>query len=265
MDYRELCLKTTEIVKEASNFIRKEFERFDLADIRFKDKNDLVSYVDIESEKLLMKLLKELLPESEFIAEESSHPDHTDKDKCYWIIDPLDGTTNFVHKVPVFSVSVALMVGNSIKLGVVEEVVREECFYAWENGPAYLNGKEIRVSGTRNLENSLIATGFPFRDFEMIDYYTEILKYMMKHTRGVRRLGSAAADLVYVACGRFDAFYEYGLSSWDVAGGAFIVQQAGGKVSDFRGIDNYVFGKQIVASSSGVYEEMLQVLAKFRG
>ena len=264
MDYRELCLQTIEVVKGASEFIRSEFDNFDLADLRFKDKNDLVSYVDVEAETLLMQNLEKMLPGSEFIAEESSHPEKLDPGKAYWIIDPLDGTTNFVHKVPVFSVSVALMVENRLRLGVVEEVVREECFYAWENGPAFMNGKEIMVSATPDLQNSLIATGFPFRDFEMIDYYTEILKYMMKHTRGVRRLGSAAADLVYVACGRFDAFYEYGLSPWDVAGGSFIVGQAGGKVSDFDGNDNYIFGRQIVSSNAGIFEEMIKTLIQLR-
>jgi myo-inositol-1(or 4)-monophosphatase len=157
------------------------------------------------------------------------------------------------------------MVEGKIRIGVVHEVKQDECFYAWEGSKAYMNGKEIHVSKTTELMSSLIATGFPFKDFHLLDFYIDFLKYLMKNSRGVRRLGSAAADLAYVACGRFDAFYEYNLSPWDVAGGAFIVQQAGGLVSDFDGRDNYLFGKEIIAASPLVFEELVVKLREWKG
>ena len=264
MNYRELCEQTIAIVKEAALFINKEYQNFENSSVRFKDKNDLVSYVDVETENFLKAELLKILPGSGFIAEES-HIAGTKVPKIVWIIDPLDGTTNFVHKLPLFCVSVALMVEDKIRLGVVHEVKQNECFYAWEGGKAYLNGTEIHVSQTTELMNSLIATGFPFKDFHLLDFYIDFLKYLMKNSRGVRRLGSAAADLAYVACGRFDAFYEYNLSPWDVAGGAFIVQQAGGLVSDFEGKDNYLFGKEIIAATPLVFEELVGKLKEWKG
>jgi myo-inositol-1(or 4)-monophosphatase len=264
MNYRELCEQTIEIVKGAAQFINKEFENFDNSSIKFKDKNDLVSYVDIETENFLKAELTKILPSSGFIAEES-HIAGSKVPEVVWIIDPLDGTTNFIHKLPLFCVSVALMVEGKIRIGVVHEVKQDECFYAWEGSKAYMNGKEIHVSKTTELMSSLIATGFPFKDFHLLDFYIDFLKYLMKNSRGVRRLGSAAADLAYVACGRFDAFYEYNLSPWDVAGGAFIVQQAGGLVSDFDGRGNYLFGKEIIAASPLVFEELVVKLREWKG
>jgi len=263
MNYQELCEQTIAIVKQAAQFISKEYDHFENSKVRFKDKNDLVSYVDIETENFLKKEFLKILPGSEFIAEES-HIAGTKVPKIAWIIDPLDGTTNFVHKLPLFCVSVALMVDDKVRFGVVHEVKQNECFYSWEGSKAYMNGKEIHVSQTTELMSSLIATGFPFKDFHLLDFYIDFLKYLMKNSRGVRRLGSAAADLAYVACGRFDAFYEYNLSPWDVAGGSFIVQQAGGLVSDFDGKDNFLFGKEIVAASSFVFDELFKKLAEWK-
>ncbi|MCX6297157.1 MAG: inositol monophosphatase family protein [Bacteroidetes bacterium] len=236
-------------------FIKSERVKFSSDKIEVKGKNDFVSYVDKTSEKLLVAKLSLLLPEAGFIAEEGTS---TKKGNLYnWIIDPLDGTTNFIHGIPCFSISIALMRNQEIVLGVIYEINFDECFYAWEGSNSFLNGKEINVSSTSKVSDSLLATGFPYYDYGRMDEYIELFKYFMKHTHGLRRLGSAATDLAYVACGRFDGFYEYSLQSWDVAAGAFIVQQAGGKVTDFKGGENYIFGKEIVAGNNAFFDEFL--------
>ena len=140
------------------------------------------------------------------------------------------------------------------------EINRDELFYAWQNSSAFLNGKEIRVKQNPELSKSLLATGFPYYDFDVMQKYLETLRVLMIGTRGMRRMGSAAVDLAYVACGRFDGFFEYGLNSWDVAGGAFIVQQAGGKISDFSGNENYLFGREIIAASSALFQPLFEVV-----
>ncbi len=145
-------------------------------------------------------------------------------------------------------------------LGVIYEINLDECFYAWEGSKAFLNGKEIHVSKAASLADSLIATGFPYYDYSKMENYMKLFNYFMKHTHGLRRLGSAATDLAYVACGRFDGFYEYSLQPWDVAAGAFIVKQAGGKVKDFNGNNNYIFGKEIVAGNGECFDEFLNTV-----
>ena len=138
----------------------------------------------------------------------------------------------------------------------------DECFYGWKGGGAWLNGQPIKVSETDSLKRSLLATGFPYANYDRMVPYMQVFDYCMRHTQGLRRLGSAAVDLAYVACGRFEGFYEYGLNAWDVAGGAFLVQEAGGKVSDFSGGADYLFGREIIANNAGTFEEFLQVVKK---
>ncbi|MCK4361464.1 MAG: inositol monophosphatase, partial [Bacteroidales bacterium] len=164
-----------------------------------------------------------------------------------------------------FSISIALMEGNEIISGVIYEINLQECFYAWKNSQAFLNRTPIKVSETTNLNNSLLATGFPYYDYSKLDQYLKLFKYFMENTRGIRRLGSASVDLAYVACGRFDGFYEYGLSPWDVAAGVLIVQQAGGKVCDFSGDKNYIFGKEIITSNQNIFKEFLNVIKNYFG
>jgi myo-inositol-1(or 4)-monophosphatase len=225
-------------------------------DIKEKSLNSLVSYVDKNAEQRIVDRLAELLPEAGFIAEEGT----SDKEgETYnWIVDPLDGTTNFLHGLPVYSVSIALQQKEKIILGVVYEVNQDECFYAWQGGGAFLNQQAIQVSKNKNLKDSLVATGFPYYDYERVDSYFDVLKHFAQNSRGIRRMGSAAVDLVYTACGRFDAFFEYSLHAWDVAAGALIVQESGGKVSDFSGGDNWLFGKEIVASNGFVTDAVLK-------
>jgi myo-inositol-1(or 4)-monophosphatase len=259
MNLEIILQKVKSLTREVAAFIEKEAESFDTGKIEYKGVNDLVSYVDKESERKLIQGLGEILPEAGFIAEEGTSSKRGEE--FQWIIDPLDGTTNFTHGLPVFAISIALLKGKDIVLGVVHEINRDEVFFAIKNGKAYCNDKEIHVSGIKSLDQSLLATGFPYYNFDKMEAYLTTLNDFMQKTHGLRRMGSAAVDLVYVACGRFEGFFEYNLNAWDVAAGAFIVQQAGGYVSDFSGGDNYLFGREIVASCE-VHKESLKVIQK---
>ncbi len=258
--YKNLCLKACEIAIQSGKIMAEERKNFDAASVESKGMHDLVSYVDKESEIRIINALQQLLPESGFIAEEGT----SDKkgERFNWVIDPLDGTTNFIQGVPMYCVSIGLLDGEELVVGVVYEVGRDECFYAWKNGGAYLNNKPIHVSNCGDIHDALLATGFPYSDFSRMNEYIEFLKWAMINARGVRRLGSAAADLVYVACGRFDAFWEYDLKPWDVAGGALIVKEAGGTVTDYSGGNNYLFGKEIVASN-GLLDNIISKIKEF--
>ncbi len=247
--------------KAVGYFIRQEVDKLSSTDIEEKGIHNLVTYVDKESEKRLVKELSIILPEAGFIAEEDGSLPRSER--YNWIIDPLDGTTNFIHRIPLYAISIALMDGNEVILGVIYEINLKECFYAWKGSPAFLNGKKILVSNTDKLDNSLLATGFPYYDYSLLDPYLEMFKDLMRTSRGVRRLGSAAVDMAYVACGRFELFYEYGLQSWDVAAGTIIVKQAGGKVSDFKNQDNYIFGKQLIASNKLTHNEFMKKIHHF--
>jgi myo-inositol-1(or 4)-monophosphatase len=220
-----------------------------------------VSYVDKESELRIVDGLHKILPEAGFIAEEGTGEQKPDG--LNWIIDPLDGTTNFIHGLPPYAISIALMDNQKLLLGVIYEVTLDECFYAWGNGKAYMNGNEIRVSDIGNVNDALIATGFPYYDYDRIEPFMQSMEHFMRYSHGLRRLGSAATDLAYVACGRFEAFYEYSLQPWDVAAGAFIVEQAGGKVSDFGGGANHIFGKEIIAANSKVFKPFLEIVSNY--
>lgn len=255
-DLKKITDQVCGLACETSNFIRNETDRLKTSDIEIKSVNNFVTYVDKQSEERLVEGLLKILPGSGFIAEEN--PSLQTKELT-WIVDPLDGTTNFIHGVPVYSISIALMEGPELILGVIYEINQKECYYTWKGNPSYLNGLEIKVSGTDRVIDSLFATGFPYYDYGRLEPYLNFFRHLMKHSHGIRRLGSAAADMAYVACGRFDGFYEYGLSPWDVAAGALIVKNAGGVVTDFKGEDEFIFGKEIIATNSKVYNEFLKV------
>jgi myo-inositol-1(or 4)-monophosphatase len=243
---------------DVAYFIREESAHFDRARIEQKGSfSNLVSYVDKESEKKIVNALENIIPGSGFLAEEGT--DSKSENEYQWIIDPLDGTTNFLHGLPIFAISIALRRNDKVVLGVVYEVTHGECFHAIEHGKAYCNESEIRVSPIVHLSESLLATGFPYYHSEKKDVYLDIIKNFLENTHGIRRLGSAAIDLAYVAAGRLEGFFEYDLKPWDVAGGAFILQQAGGHVTDFRGGDNFLFGGELCAAG-GVHPEMLKVI-----
>ncbi len=229
-------------------------------DISLKSLNNLVTDVDKSVERFLVTGLKNILPPSTFLTEEQtteqSHGEYQ------WIIDPIDGTTNFVHGVPAYAISLALRHKDEIVFGIVHEINRDEQFYATK-GTAFLNETKIEVTPTKKLENALIATGFPYDEFEREEAYWKTLRKFTHKTRGIRRLGSAAVDLCYVACGRFDCFFEYSLNPWDVAGGAFIVQEAGGTVTDFSNGNNWLFGEEIIASNKILHQPCLDIITEY--
>ena len=259
--YQQLTLATCEIARSTGKFMAEERKSFDASMIESKGLHDLVSYVDKESEKRIIDELLKLLPESGFIAEEGTNDKRGER--FNWVIDPLDGTTNYIQGIPVYAVSIGLLDGDELVSGVVYEVGRNECFYAWKDGGAYLNGEPIRVSERGDIHDALLATGFPYNDFSNLDAYLEFLKWTMTHARGVRRLGSAATDLAYVACGRFDAFWEYDLKPWDVAAGAVIVKEAGGTVTDYKGKSDFLFGREIVASNGLIEHLILEKIKEY--
>jgi len=260
MNYELLCSKVIAICRLTGNFIRKEAMAFDANAIEYKGLNDLVSYVDKNAEKQLVRNLTKLLPDAGFITEEDTV---NITDKTYtWIIDPLDGTTNFIHGIPTYAISVALYEENKPVIGVVYEINRGEMFFTFKGGAAYLNNKEIRVSKNGNLSQSLLATGFPYYQFDKQPQYMQLFTEMMQKCHGLRRIGSAAVDLAYVACGRFDAFFEYNLNSYDVAAGAYLVQQAGGKVMNFSGGDEYLETREMLATNGNVTDEILATIKK---
>lgn len=231
-----------------------------VSDINEKSLNQLVSYVDIESEKMLVNGLLKITPNAAFITEEGTT--NQQKSDQYWIIDPLDGTTNYLFGHRQYSISIALVENGETIIGAVFIPMDNEFYFADEFG-AYLNNEKISVSPRSSLADTLIATGFPYYNFNEMDSYIQVLKELMQKTQGLRRMGSAAIDLAYTACGKFDGFFELNLSPWDVAAGAYIVQQAGGKVTDFSEGDNYVFGNSILAGSIATHQQMLEIIKKF--
>jgi myo-inositol-1(or 4)-monophosphatase len=255
----EIFKETEKLVERSADFIQNQLGNVKNQQIETKSLNSLVSYVDKKAEEMLVEGCMKILPGAGFITEEETIEKSADKE-WLWIIDPLDGTTNFLHSLPFFSISVALQHRGKTVMGLVCEVNRRELFYAIKNEGAFLNGKKISCSSTEKLTDSLLATGFPYYDFDRRDAYLKLLGELMPKSRGIRRLGSAALDLAYTACGRFDAFFEYSLAPWDVAAGAFIVEEAGGIVTDFTGGDNYLYGKEIIATNRGINKEMSELL-----
>jgi myo-inositol-1(or 4)-monophosphatase len=261
MDLQKIEKGVIESCKEVSEFMRKESAAFDLSRIEQKDGdfNNLVSYVDKESEKKLVSALQKLLPAAGFLTEEGT-VEQAQQQEFSWIIDPLDGTTNFLHGLPMYAISIALTQNNQPILGVVYNVVPDECFHAIKGGKAYCNNREIHVSGISQIRESLLATGFPYYHLDKSEVYLDIIKEFLAKSHGIRRLGSAAIDLAFVACGRLEGFFEYNLNPWDVAAGAFIVQQAGGKVTDFKNGNNHLFGGELCASNKAIHTEMLEII-----
>jgi myo-inositol-1(or 4)-monophosphatase len=260
MNYELLCSKVISITRLVGNFIRKESMAFDTQSIEYKGLNDLVSYVDKNAEKLLVENLAKLIPDAGFITEEETV---NSLGKTFtWIIDPLDGTTNFIHGIPTFSISIALYEDNQPVIGVVYEINRSEMFYTYKGGPAFLNQKPIRVSQSKNLSQCLLATGFPYYQFDKQLQYIQLFTEIMQKCHGLRRMGSAAVDLAYVACGRFDAYFEYNLNAYDVAAGAFLVEQAGGKILNFSGGTEFLETREVLATNNHVTEEILNLIKK---
>jgi myo-inositol-1(or 4)-monophosphatase len=260
MDLQSIEKDVVEVCKEVGKFILNEGENFDRDRIEQKtDFNNLVSYVDKDAEQKLVKALREIFPEAGFITEEGTVI--TSGDREYnWIIDPLDGTTNYLHGLPIFAISIGLAKKGEAILGVIHDMSRDECFHASEGGHAYCNDKIIKTSAVGSLSESLLATGFPYYHSDKRNEYLDIIKEFLYKTHGVRRIGSAAIDLAYVASGRIEGYFEYNLHPWDVAAGACILKQAGGKITDFRGGNNFLFGGELCATSGKIHAEILEVI-----
>lgn len=261
INLKKIIKEVEMVTAETAAFIFEEATIFDLSRTERKGLNDFVSYVDKGAEKMLVEKLSAILPEAGFRTEEGTSS--KTGAKYYWVIDPLDGTTNFLHGVRLYAISIGLLEDNEPVAGIIHVVGGGEVFTAWKDGGAWLNGKRIHVSDARKLSDSLVATGLPYSDFERLDAYMGLLTWLCKHSHGIRRLGSASIDLAYVACGRFEVFYEYGLHPWDIAAGIIILREAGGRISDFSGGERNLSGHEIVAANSYVYPEILEIVSKF--
>lgn len=258
IDLQHTLNEVVKIAQRAGEFIRHEGKKFDRSNIREKGVNDLVSYVDMEAEKMIVQTLKFTFPDAGFITEEGTE---TEKSETYnWVIDPLDGTTNFMHGLAPYSVSIALIENDEPILGVVYVITSDECFYAFKGGGAYCNRQKIEVSKVADFKDGLYIVGMPYTSFEHMEHYWKVFGHFIKNTHGIRRLGSAAADLAFVASGRAEGFFEYGLNSWDVAAGALLVQEAGGIVTDYQGGNDYLFSNEIIAGCA-VQPEMYKVIS----
>ena len=259
MNLEHITGQVAELAKEVGAFIRRERQSFTYEKVDLKGPSDLVSYVDKESELAIVAGLNKIIPDAGFITEEEMTDQETKE--FTWIIDPLDGTTNFVHGIPNYCVSIGLMFQDEIVAGVVYEVANDECFYASKGNGAYVNGQPIHIREDQEIKNCVLATGFPYYEFERLQEYLSILNDLMKDTQGLRRMGSAAADMAYVACGRYGGYFEYNLNSYDIAAGVILVKEAGGTVTDFKGGNDFLFGREMVAGG-GVHPALLATIQK---
>jgi myo-inositol-1(or 4)-monophosphatase len=229
-----------------------------------KSQCDYVTEVDKAAEAAILDILMDAYPNYGVLAEESGNAGTNPDAEYQWIIDPLDGTTNFIHGVPQYAVSIALAHRGVVQHGVVYDTNRNELFTASKGGGAFVNEKRIRVTKRTKLNEALLATGFPYRVFDHVDAYLAIFKEFAQKTAGMRRPGAAAIDLAWVACGRFDGFWEFGLSPWDMAAGALLVSEAGGLVGDLSGEQNYLQTGNLISGNPKIFAQMLQVVAAHR-
>lgn len=258
MDFKTICQEVKRLSEEVATFIREELNAVSQDQIVTKDHNSLVTYVDQTAEKKIVKRLQELIPEATFITEEDT-VEQAEGD-LVWIIDPLDGTNNFLQKIPHFAVSIALRHKDEMVIGVVYDVMREECYSAVKGDGAYVNDRPIRVSQKESIDDCVLATGFPYAKNMNFKPLINTLEHWMLHARGIRRFGAAALDLCFVAAGRIDCYYEFKLNIWDVAAGMLIVEEAGGEVSDYEGGQTHKTGNQVVASNSKVHSYVIDIL-----
>ncbi|MFQ6405663.1 inositol monophosphatase family protein [Methylophilus sp. 'Pure River'] len=245
--------------REAGKIINRGAMDIGALKVEQKDTNDFVSEIDRNAEQAIINVLKEAYPNHGFYGEETGKT-NSESDNI-WIIDPLDGTTNFLHNFPAYCISIALQEKGVLTQAVIYDPVRNDLFTATRGSGAFLNNRRIRVTQRTKLQEALLSTGFPFKDFSYLDTYINIFRDMAKKTAGLRRPGSAALDLAYVAAGFTDGFFEINLSPWDIAAGALLVQEAGGIVGDFEGNESWLRTGNIVAANPKVFGQMLQVIA----
>ena len=248
--------------RRAGDIAIRALSRLDQLDIRAKARNDYVTQVDHAAEQAILESIRKRYPDHSFLAEESGHSTgKSGHSEFQWIIDPLDGTTNYVHGFPTFSVSIALRRRDTLEVGVVYDPCRQELFTTMRGSGAQLDGKRIRVSERKELEGTLIGTGFPYRsNIRWMKTYLQMLGSLMEHTAGVRRPGSAALDLSYVAAGRLDGFFEFGLEIWDTAAGTLMIQEAGGLVTSLTGKDSHLDSGDVLAGNPKVHDALRALL-----
>ena len=265
IDFKQLALSVCQVARQAGDYIRGERANFSVDKVERKHAHDYVSYVDKSSEKMIVKALRELLPEAGFITEEGTTKTDSsaaadEASEFIWVVDPLDGTTNFIHGFPPYAVSIALCRGREIVVGVVYEIMADECFYAWQGGGAYLNGQPIHV-GKSPINDALLCLQLPYNS----DAYKPVIKRLIDRFYGnvgsIRMMGSAAIALCYVAAGRLDAYAERYIGQWDYMAGALIVMEAGGRVTNYAGDDYFMQGDSVVATNSIVHQDLLQAIA----
>ncbi len=245
--------------RAAGKVITQNVDRYDPMSIEKKQRNDFVTEVDRKAEAEIVAVLQKAYPSHAFLCEESGLIG--DESAEYrWIIDPLDGTTNFIHGMPHFSVSIALTQKKRLYQAVIYDPMRQELFTAGKGEGAFLDSKRLRVSNRGKLEDALLNTGFPYRTGQDLDFYQRTLRHFTERSAGIRRLGSAALDLAYVAAGRTEGCWLTGLQSWDIAAGALIVREAGGLINDFEGGDNWMNKGDIIAATPRVHHQMLEVM-----
>lgn len=258
LNLQQLTDQCLDLVKSVGEYIKEQQVKVVSDDVITKKQNSFVTFVDQQAEAQLISGLRSLLPEATFITEEDT-VENLDSELA-WIVDPLDGTTNFLYGIPIYSISLALKIGDRIGLGIVHAIPQNEFFYAWDQGGAFLNRTPIRVNHRQELIEAVIGTGFPYDKKKRLEKPYHIMKQLLGNVRGIRRLGSAAMDLAYVACGRLDAYYESNLNAWDVAAGGKIVEEAGGKVSDFDDTSQWIWGHSVLAANQNLHQKLLDVI-----
>jgi myo-inositol-1(or 4)-monophosphatase len=248
----------TRAARAAGDIILRNIDKLDRLTIEVKADNDFVTKVDRKAEEVILNTLQQAYPTHGIIAEESGT--HNEDSEYQWIIDPLDGTTNFLHGFPQYAVSIGLQHKGRMEVGVIFDPIKNELFTAARGDGAQLNGRRLRVTPRKGLAHSLIGTGFPFKQPQYLDTYLASFKAVHPKVAGIRRAGSAALDLAYVAAGRLDGFWEIGLNNWDMAAGVLLVREAGGIVTDFSGEGNYLETGNVVAAASKVYPELYKTI-----
>ncbi len=248
---KQLTETVCDIATRCGDFLRNERKRFDRTCVEEKNSHDYVSYVDKAAEKMIVAELQQLIPGAGFLTEEGS-ADYHDEAYC-WVVDPLDGTTNYIHDNAPYCVSIALRCGADLLLGVVYEVCRDECFYAWKDGGAWLNGESIKVSDVADMNNAFMVMELPYNSDDYSNTAQHLLKKLYGKVGGIRMNGSAATAICYVAAGRFDLWLEAFVCPWDYAAGAIIVMEAGGKVTNFYGDQEFFGGHHIIASNGRLH------------
>ncbi|MDO4165307.1 MAG: inositol monophosphatase family protein [Bacteroides sp.] len=257
-DLKTLTESVCCIAREAGAFLKEERKNFRQEAVQLKHSHDYVSYVDKESERRIVAALKALLPEAGFIAEEGS-ADYHDEPYC-WVVDPLDGTTNYIHDNAPYCVSIGLRSKQELLVGVVYDPCRDECFYAWKGGGAYVNGTPMHVSAEAEAENAFIVVELPYNADRYARTGEHLIHRLYGKVGGIRMTGSAAMAICYVAAGRFDAWLEAFIGKWDFSAAALMVQEAGGRVTDFHGSDAFLEGHHIVATNGPLHPLMLELI-----